>query len=156
MEKKIRVGIIGTGGIVHAHVQTYLKQPDVEIVAAAFIRLEGGIILDFRIAWEMHLDTPGDTIIMGTKGLLRIPSTDCWNGAPGGEMTLYHNVAGKPVDTKIPLLENGQPVFDAVRHGKIRSFPDALINGGEAPIKSTQILYNQAIIDSICKSAELG
>ena len=38
------------------------------ISPAAFVRLEGGIILDFRIAWAMHLDTPGDTIIMGTKG----------------------------------------------------------------------------------------
>lgn len=33
---------------------------DVDDFAAAFIRLEGGIILDFRIAWAMHLDTPGD------------------------------------------------------------------------------------------------
>ncbi len=40
----------------------------VEDFAAGFIRLEGGIILDFRIAWAMHLDTPGDTIIMGKKG----------------------------------------------------------------------------------------
>ncbi|MBP3696252.1 MAG: Gfo/Idh/MocA family oxidoreductase, partial [Clostridia bacterium] len=37
----------------------------VDDFAAAFVRLEGGIILDFRIAWAMNLDTPGDTIIMG-------------------------------------------------------------------------------------------
>ncbi|MBR4933255.1 MAG: Gfo/Idh/MocA family oxidoreductase, partial [Clostridia bacterium] len=37
----------------------------VDDFGAAFIRLEGGIILDFRIAWAMHPDTPGDTIIMG-------------------------------------------------------------------------------------------
>ena len=59
---------------------------DVDDFAAAFIRLEGGIILDFRIAWAMHLDTPGDTIIMGTKASLRIPSTECWNGSIGGPM----------------------------------------------------------------------
>ena len=57
---------------------------DVDDFAAAFVRLEGDIILDFRIAWAMHIDTPGDTIIMGTEGALRIPSTDCWNGAVGG------------------------------------------------------------------------
>ena len=50
---------------------------NVEDFAAAFVRLEGGIILDFRIAWAMNLDTPGDTIIMGKKGSLRIPSTEC-------------------------------------------------------------------------------
>ena len=60
---------------------------DVDDFAAAFVRLEGDIILDFRIAWAMHLDTPGDTIILGTKGALRIPSTECWNGTVGGPMT---------------------------------------------------------------------
>ena len=41
----------------------------VDDFAAAFIRLEGGIILDFRIAWAMNLDTSGDTIIYGTGKL---------------------------------------------------------------------------------------
>ena len=36
----------------------------VDDFAAAFVRLEGGIILDFRIAWAMNLDTSGDTIII--------------------------------------------------------------------------------------------
>ena len=40
----------------------------VDDFAAAFVRLEGDIILDFRIAWAMHPDTPGDTIIFGTEG----------------------------------------------------------------------------------------
>ncbi|MBQ8005169.1 MAG: Gfo/Idh/MocA family oxidoreductase, partial [Clostridia bacterium] len=74
----------------------------VDDFAAAFIRLEGGIILDFRIAWAMNIDTPGDTIILGTKGGLRIPSTDCWNGSVGGPMTVYHEVAGSQVETQIP------------------------------------------------------
>ncbi len=34
-DKKIRIGIIGTGWIAEAHVANYLKCPDVEIVAAA-------------------------------------------------------------------------------------------------------------------------
>ncbi|MBQ9086787.1 MAG: Gfo/Idh/MocA family oxidoreductase, partial [Clostridia bacterium] len=55
--------------------EEYSKLFGVDDFAAAFVRLEGGIILDFRIAWAMNLDTPGDTIIMGTKGSLRIPST---------------------------------------------------------------------------------
>ena len=60
----------------------------VDDFAAAFIRLEGGIILDFRIAWAMNLDTAGDTIIYGTKGSLRIPSTECWNGTIGGDLVI--------------------------------------------------------------------
>ena len=31
--KKLRIGIIGTGGIAHSHMKAYLNQPDVEVVA---------------------------------------------------------------------------------------------------------------------------
>ncbi|NLE14169.1 MAG: Gfo/Idh/MocA family oxidoreductase [Clostridiales bacterium] len=125
----------------------------VDDFAAAFIRLEGGIILDFRIAWAMHIDTPGDTIILGKKAGLRIPSTDCWNGTVGGPMTLYTDLAGERVETVIPIIQNKGPgLFDK----KIRSFLDASINGGPSPVPSSQIIINQAIIDGICKSAELG
>lgn len=125
---------------------------NVDDFAAAFIRLEGGVILDFRIAWAMHLDTPGDTIIMGTKGSLRIPSTECWNGTVGGPMKIYHDVAGSMVETVIPIIPTDGKLFDK----KIRSFLDAIINNEPAPVPTSQILYNQAIIDGIMKSAELG
>ena len=126
---------------------------NVEDFAAAFVRLEGGIILDFRISWAMHPDTPGDTIIFGKEGALRIPSTDCWNGSMSGPMTIYHDVAGEQVETVVPLIENqGKGLF----FKKCRSFLDAIANGDPAPIPTSQILYNQAIIDHIVKSAELG
>ena len=132
------------------------KRFSVEDFAAAFIRLEGGIILDFRIAWAMHVDTPGDTIIMGKKAALRIPSTDCWNGTVGGEMTLYTDVAGAQTETKIPIIKTEGKVFEGLFYKKIRSFLDAIKEGKPAPVPSSQILYNQAIIDGIVKSAELG
>lgn len=126
---------------------------NVEDFAAAFVRLEGGIILDFRISWAMHPDTPGDTIIFGKEGALRIPSTDCWNGSMSGPMTIYHDVAGEQVETVVPLIENkGKGLF----YKKCRSFLEAIANGEPAPIPTSQILYNQAIIDHIVKSAELG
>ena len=126
---------------------------NVEDFAAAFVRLEGGIVLDFRISWAMHPDTPGDTIIFGKEGALRIPSTDCWNGSMSGPMTIYHDVAGEQVETIVPLIENkGKGLF----YKKCRSFLDAIANGESAPIPTSQILYNQAIIDHIVKSAELG
>lgn len=124
----------------------------VDDFGAAFIRLEGGIILDFRIAWAMHLDTPGDTIIMGTKGSLRIPSTECWNGSIGGPLKLYSRVAGNDVITEFPMKHNARDNF----YLKIRSFLDAIKNGGKAPIPSEEIIINQAIIDAINKSNELG
>ncbi|MBQ6990590.1 MAG: Gfo/Idh/MocA family oxidoreductase [Clostridia bacterium] len=125
---------------------------NVDDFAAAFVRLEGDIILDFRVAWAMHVDTPGDTIIFGKKAALRIPSTDCWNGTVGGPMTIYHDVAGQRVETVLPIIENkGMGLFDR----KIRSFLDAIKNGTGAPVPSSQILYNQVIIDHIVKSAAI-
>ena len=124
----------------------------VDDFAAGFIRLEGDIILDFRIAWAMNLDTPGDTIIMGTKGSVRVPSTECWNGSIGGPLVIYHEIAGNQVETIIEEKHNDKDCFDI----KIRSFIDAVKDGGEAPVPCSQILYNQAIIDGISRSAELG
>ena len=128
------------------------KKFSVDDFASAYIRLEGGIILDFRIAWYMHLDTPGDTIIMGTKGSLRIPSTDCWNGSFWNPMKLYHDVAGEPVETVIPLLPATTDLWDR----KIRSFLNAIITGSKAPVPTDEIIYNQAILDGIQKSSECG
>ncbi len=132
--------------------EEYSKLFTVDDFAAAFVRLEGGIVLDFRIAWAMNLDTPGDTIIMGTKGSLRVPSTDCWNGTFPSPLKIYHEVAGSQVETEIPLLKQKTGLFDL----KIRTFLDACKNGGKAPVPSCEILYNQAIIDGIKKSAVLG
>lgn len=131
----------------------YAKEFDVEDFAAGFIRLEGGIVLDFRIAWAMHLDTPGDTIIMGKKGSLRIPSTECWNGSIGGPMKIYSEVAGSQVITEIPMIPNNGP---GNFYKKIRSFLDAIKTNGTAPVPTSQILYNQAIIDGIVKSSKAG
>ena len=84
----------------------YAKIFGVDDFAAAFVRLEGDVYLDFRIAWAMNINTPGDTIILGTKAGLRIPSTDCWNGTVGGPMTLYSEIAGKSVETVIPIIQD--------------------------------------------------
>ena len=130
----------------------YAKAFQVDDFAAAFIRLEGDIVLDFRIAWAMNMDTPGDTIILGTKGGLRIPSTECWNGTVGGPMKIYYEVCGQQVETEIPVITMKKGLFDL----KIRTFLDACKNGTPAPVPSSQIIYNQAIIDGIARSAECG
>ena len=134
--------------------EEYSKKFGVDDFAAAFIRLEGGIILDFRISWAMNIDTPGDTIILGTKGGLRIPSTNCWNGTVGGPMKIYHEVAGSQVCTEIPIIPQDKDVtlFDK----KIRSFLDACKGIAPVPVPTSEIIYNQAIIDGIARSAELG
>jgi len=138
----------------------YNNPPDaarfnVDDFAAGFVRLEGDIILDFRIAWAMNIDTPGDTIILGTEAGLRIPSTDCWNGTVGGPMKIYRESAGRQVEFEVPLFPQGDS-FGGLFYQKIRSFADAVRDGGQPPVPAKQILYNQAIIDGIVKSAALG
>ena len=125
----------------------------VDDFAAAFVRLEGDVILDFRISWAMNIDTPGDTIILGTKGGLRIPSTDCWNGSIGGDLTIYHEEAGVQTQTVIPKVPEGGPKNF---YNKVCSFLDAIREGGKAPVPTSQILYNQAILDGIARSSDLG
>ncbi len=124
----------------------------VDDFAAAFVRLEGGIILDFRIAWAMNINTPGDTIILGTKAGLRIPSTDCWNGTVGGPMKIYKTIGGVDMEYEVPIIRDGGDLFDK----KIRSFLDAVKYGKPAPVPTSQIIYNQAILDGIARSAKLG
>ena len=131
----------------------YAEKFGVDDFAAGFVRLEGDIVLDFRISWAMNMDTAGDALILGTKGGLRIPSTECWNGSIGGPLKIYHEVGGEQVVTEIPIQKNnGAGLFEK----KIRAFIDACKNGGTAPIPSSQIVINQAILDGICRSAELG
>ena len=137
---------------VRTHHPEYAEKFQVDDFAAAFVRLEGDIILDFRISWAMNMDTAGDTIILGTKGGLRIPSTECWNGTVGGAMTLYHEVCGEQTQTTIPVIQTKWDLFDL----KIRTFLDAIKYNRPAPVSSLEILRNQAIIDGIAKSAELG
>ena len=136
-----------------AYAEEFAEKFGVDDFAGGFIRLEGDIILDFRISWAMNMDSPGDTIILGTEGGLRIPATECWNGSIGGPLKLYQRVAGTDVVTEFPMATpNKKDNF----YLKVRSFLDAIKNGGTAPIPSSQIIINQALIDAINVSARLG
>lgn len=129
----------------------YAEAFGVDDFAAAFIRLEGGIMLDFRISWAMNMDTAGDALILGTKGGLRIPSTDCWNGEFDKPLTVYKTVAGKEISYQIPLAKPGELFFK-----KLRSFIDAIKTNGKPTVPSSQIVLNQAIIDGVVRSNALG
>ena len=133
----------------------YADAFEVDDFAAGFVRLEGDIILDFRIAWAMNIDTPGDTIILGDKGGLRIPSTGCWNGeCDDRPMIVYKQVGGKQIQYEIPFTK-GDGINEMFKK-KMRSFIDAVKEGKPAPVPSWQGVYNQAIIDALIKSSKLG
>ena len=130
----------------------YAEKFGVDDFAAAFVRLEGGIILDFRISWAMHMDTCGDALILGTKGGLRIPSTECWNGEFSTPLRIYKDIGGQRLSYEVPMVDTKVSLF----YQKLRAFIDAVKEGGKPTVPSSEIVYNQAIIDGIVKSAELG
>ena len=130
----------------------YAEKFDVDDFAAGFVRLEGGIVLDFRISWAMNMDTCGDALILGTKGGLRIPSTDCWNGEFDKPLTIYKTLGTQTVEYQVPLYPSDTKLF----YKKLRSFIDAVKNGGKATVPSSEIVYNQAILDALVKSSKLG
>ena len=98
------------------------------------------------------MDSMGDTIILGTKGGLKIPSAECYNGSFDRPLKVFHNIAGNPVETEIPLSTEPDTAF----YDKIRSVLDAIKENGTTPIPSSEIILNQAIINGIIDSAKLG
>lgn len=106
----------------------------------------------------MHMDTTGDFIFLGKDAGLKVrqPNYQLWGGAwdgTVGDITLYHDFMGSPTSTPVPIetQEKGN-LFEA----KVRAFVDAVKTGGKAPIPTSQIIYNQAIIDGIIRSAACG
>jgi predicted dehydrogenase len=134
------------------------KNFEVDDFSAAFIRLEGGITLDFRMSWAMHMDTSGDFLFLGKDAGLKVkqPNIAAWSGAwdgTVGDITLFHDLYGKLTHTPIPIetQEKGN-LFES----KVRAFVDAVLTGSKAPIPTSQIIRNQAIIDGIIRSSECG
>lgn len=132
---------------------------DVDDFSVAFIRLENGIILEFKISWAMHMDTMGDTVFLGKNAGLKVKSPGLgnpWGGAWDGgvgPISLFQDILGQQTETIIPLKVNAGPgIFEK----KVRAFVDAVLENKPAPIPTEQILYNQAILDGIRLSAACG
>lgn len=130
---------------------------DVEDFGVALVRLEGGIALHFKISWAMHMDTLGATMFLGSEGGLKItpagkgPWSGVWDGKVGS-ITLFHDVMGYQTESPIPIKEHSINLFQE----KVKDFVKAIREGRGAPIPAEQIIYNQAIIDGVLRSSELG
>ncbi len=123
----------------------------VDDFASAYIRFENDLTMDFKISWHMVTKNPCDTLFMGTKGSLRIP-----NGNWDAPVIIHSEIDGALVNTEIPKLETPRYPEKDVFYHKVRSFLDAIKEGGASPVPTSEILYNQAIIDGIVKSSKLG
>ncbi|MCL2708622.1 MAG: Gfo/Idh/MocA family oxidoreductase [Defluviitaleaceae bacterium] len=132
------------------------KEFDVDDFSVAFIRLEGGIALDFRMSWAMHMDKMGDTMFFGTEAGLKIKPAGVgtgWGGAWDGTIGpifLYNDIAGQLCETSVPLRQPSDDRF----YNKVRAFCEAVKTGGPSPIPTIESLYNQAICDGIYRSSQ--
>ena len=128
----------------------------VDDFSAAFIRLEGDIILDYRMAWAMHMDICSDFVILGTDAGLKATAphpNPLWGSIISGDISglyIMHDKGGEPVTTQLSLEKTDYNIFTM----KVRDFVDAVKKGGKAPIPTSQIIYNQAIIDAMVTSAK--
>ncbi|MFA6948352.1 MAG: Gfo/Idh/MocA family oxidoreductase [Eubacteriales bacterium] len=128
----------------------------VDDFSAAFIRLEGDIILDYRMAWAMHMDKCSDFVVLGTDAGMKatVPTpAPLWgsviDGTIGG-LYLMHDEMGEPVTTELSQVPTNGNIFTM----KVRDFLDAVKEGRTtAPIPTSQIIKNQAIIDAMVRSA---
>jgi predicted dehydrogenase len=140
----------GTNPLYHKEASKF----EVEDFGVAMIRLEGDIVLNYKISWAMHMDSLGATMFLGTDGGLKVtpagigPWSGVWDGSVGS-MTLYHDVVNQHTQSDIPVIEHGLNLFDE----KVRDFVAAITENRPAPIPGAEILYNQAIIDGVLRSA---
>ncbi|MEK3734851.1 MULTISPECIES: Gfo/Idh/MocA family protein [unclassified Paenibacillus] len=127
---------------------------DVEDFGVAIIRFEGDLVLNFKTAWAMHMDTLGATMFLGTDAGMKItpagtgPWSGVWDGRVGS-ISLFHDIQGHHTESGIPLIQHQVNVFEE----KIKDFVDAVREGKPAPIPGEQILRNQAILDGILRSS---
>jgi len=128
----------------------------VDDFSSAFIRLEGDLVIDFRMSWASHMDTMGDTLFLGTDAGLKVKSPGLgtnWGGAWDGgvgPVKLYQDIGGNQTETDIPLKPEATNRFFL----KCRSFVDAIQQNGASPIPWQEIINNQAIIDGIIRSSQ--
>ena len=97
-------------------------------------------------AFYTSIQPMGDSIILGTKAGLRIPGD-------GSELVVYSDMGNNRVKTVVPKApEVPYTPFE----GKLRAFVDAVKTNGPAPIPTSEIIKNQAIISGIAESCRVG
>ena len=124
--------------------------------ATAMIHCEGDVVIDYRASWAMHMDTTGDTMFFGTEAGLKVkaPVGCCWDSEAGDLILIQDDENGNQTQTVIPV--EGTEEDELMFPRKVRAFVDACLGDRIPPIPTSQIIYNQAIIDGIIRSNRCG
>jgi len=124
------------------------KEFNVEEFAAGFMRLEGGMGVNFKFSWAINLPTTNlDMVICGDKGGISINNE-----------TLYRNVGRYQAETKLKWFDNGEfkgVPFEQHRY-MYQNIMDVLSGKAEYLITKEQNIEVTKAIECFYRSAELG
>lgn len=117
---------------------------EVEELAAAWIRFDGGAVLVFKTSWAMHMDSLGGTFFLGSKGGLKLEP----------EFKLFRDEWGYMVDVE-PRGVAPTPWTTRLRR-ELEDFYAAIRGGSSPPIDPEEVLMASVIFDAIAESAGSG
>jgi predicted dehydrogenase len=143
------LGPRGRGGFPGATKTGNSASYEVEDLATAFIRLEGGVVLQLEVSWAAYSSAGDDfgVTLYGTEGGAEI---DVKNYGWQDTLRIFGDVGGVPADIR-PRILRGED-----HTGVVRDFV-ATIRSGEEPLRGgLQGLRRAQIIDACYLSAEQG
>lgn len=139
----------GRGGSAYASKQAVGSSYDVEDLATAYLRLEGGGVLQLETSWAMYRE-PGDLFgveLYGTEGGAKIAVS---NYANEDTLRIFTDVGGVPAEVT-PKVGRGEG------HAAIvQNFVDVIREGNWADHAGREGLVRSKVIDAIYQSSLEG
>ncbi len=118
-------------------------QLDVEEFGVGWIRFEDGSVLVLKSVWAMHMESVGETFILGTQGGLRLTP----------QLTLYKDTGGVLSDVKLHVEKSpSQLQF----YREIEAFYQAIASETPSPIDPWEALMTNVIIQGLLDSGRQG
>lgn len=113
---------------------------EVDDFGAAFLRFENGAAAVIKVCWAAHIDSLGNSFLLGTKGGLKLSNPPEW----------FFDHEGYMAQTKLPQVGDGDGFVQEVQF-----FVQAIRDGAPPPVRPEEALTVQAVLEAIYKSAEL-
>jgi predicted dehydrogenase len=147
MGKKVKIGIIGTGGIAHAHIKPYVSFEDVEIVGACDI--VPGKAREFLDKYELGKVPAFDNVHDLVKNVQMDGASVCTYNTTHAECTIAALEAGINILCEKPMSFTLQEAADMVKASRKAK---RILTIGFQP----RYEYMRRKIDSIIESGALG
>ena len=125
------------------HWQWDPAQLDVEEFGAGWVRFDNGAAMVIKSVWAMHMDSVGETFVLGREGGLRLTP----------ELTVFRDSWGVLSDIRLGV-EESHPHVQFQR--ECEAFYAAIESGGPSPIDPWQALMTNVIIQGLLDSSRQG